>query len=415
MENPHKTRTPQAVPTNQKGNVPITFDPDPRRHRSPHKLTYYVDGHPKRKFFPTPRAAEAFWINHKRLQKKLGGLAASADPADIIILDRLKRKLPDGAALDEAVDFFLVHRPQHPAPPLGQAIDTLIALKRDSLKRSGLHVKDLKTRLQVFRRAFGDDRSLLHFNKNILLDWLLMLEVAPRTMKNYRNALSNFFTYWHGRKCLPANPMKEITKADLPTSKGKRKLILSPVQARAFMAAVLHACPQDADYYALQMFAGMRDSQAARMDREFIKFGEQRIIVPAEICKTEDDWVLQDLPIALWPWLKLNRARKGPIAVPSTRQWGYQRDALKTLRAVDGQILKWPWNALRRSFCTYDISLNDSADKTAAKLQHQSARRLYNSYLSALRTKAEARDYFSITPKSVRGLWPKLLARAKSL
>lgn len=68
--------------------------------------------------------------------------------------------------------------------------------------------------------------------------------------------------------------------------------------------------------------------------------------------------------------------------------------------------------SLHARVTAYDITLNDSADKTAAKLQHRSASRLYASYLSALRTKPEARAYFAITPKAVRGLWLKLTANA---
>jgi hypothetical protein len=412
LKNQHKTSTPD-VPTNQKGNVPITYDDDPSRHRSPYKLTYYVAGKPKRKFFPSEKEAEKFWINHKRLEKKLGGLAGSADASDIIVIDRLKRKLPEGSVLDDVMDFYLTHRPQNPTPTLGVAVDTLINLKRNGLKRSAAHSKDLEVRLTVFRRAFGDDKSLLFFNRNNVLDWLLSLKVAERTKKNYRNALSNLFSYWHARKCLPVNPMKEIAVTDLPKVKGKRKVILSPIQAKAVMAYVLSESPEYAEFFALQLFVGMRDSQAERVEREFIHIDQKRIIIPADICKTEDDWILQDLAPAVWEWLKINKDTPGPIAVQSKRQWGSMRVALSKLRPEDGQITRWPWNALRRSFCTYDITQNESADKTAIKLQHRNAQRLYASYLSALRTKPEAKDYFSTTPKSVRGLWPKLLANAE--
>lgn len=62
----------------------------------------------------------------------------------------------------------------------------------------------------------------------------------------------------------------------------------------------------------------------------------------------------------------------------------------------------WPWNARRRSFCTYHIAKHQSAAKTALIMRHRgSSYTLHNSYRGLGVTQDEGTAYFEIMPKPV--------------
>jgi hypothetical protein len=68
------------------------------------------------------------------------------------------------------------------------------------------------------------------------------------------------------------------------------------------------------------------------------------------------------------------------------------KDALQT----------WPWNARRRTFCTYHLAKHQSAAKTALIMRHRgSAYTLHNSYRGLGVTAAQGVEYFSIMPAPV--------------
>ena len=66
------------------------------------------------------------------------------------------------------------------------------------------------------------------------------------------------------------------------------------------------------------------------------------------------------------------------------------------------RLAAWPWNARRRTFCTYHVAKHQSADKTALILRHRGdSYTLHNSYRGLGVTQEQGSEFFSIMPAKV--------------
>lgn len=396
----HKTATIGSLPTNQLGRVPVRRVSDPTRHAAPWELTIYVGGKRKRSFHPTEAAAVKAWREHKRLEKKYGTLPhlfdAEAQRSYDTALHLLGGEAED-VALEDAVRYYLAHAPKKKAPLLSTAIETFVAEKR-KLGRSAVHVHDLHVVLRAFARDHAPATATVATVGPAHVRAYVLTAKAARTASNRRNILAAFFAWCRRQGWISATaaPTASLAESDMPSPRLTPKAILSPAQARALFAEFARQAPECLPWLAVQAFAGIRDAEAARLGADMVDHERQRLRIPAAICKTADDWVLARLPANLWAWLP----REGLAFVEvRKKRWAAIKRALAALPADDaGRIPSWPYNALRRSFCTYHISEHGDATATAMLLRHSSPKRLYASYLGALRTEEEAAEYFSITP-----------------
>ena len=171
--------------------------------------------------------------------------------------------------------------------------------------------------------------------------------------------------------------------------------------------------PQYSVYIALQAFAGIRLEELIRAQKssegkfllDWINLDEKQIIIPAHICKTNDDWVMKDLSENLWHWILAYAGNKptGNLIHPQgSRQLTKIRKEIVSLPEFTEK--KWPKNGLRHTFCTMHISLLGDAAKTATLLRHSNINTLRKHYEAKLVPTRVAQEYFSIVPQ----LQPKL-------
>lgn len=383
------------TPLNQLGRVPVRLVTDPARHAAPYLLTLHVGGKRKRTFHATEDDAVKAWKEHKRLEKKFGALPYLFDAEAQRSYDTAIRLLAGRASIEDAIRFYLAHCPARTAPALDTAITDFIANKT-RLARSSRHVADLKSRLESFARALpATVATVFDVRSAHVAAYCLAPDIAARTARNRHSGLSNFFAWCVRQEWITDDPTARLRDTDLPTASKTAKIILTPAQACALFDHAGRLIPECLPWLAVQAFAGIRDAEAGRLTDAMIDRSGRRLRIPAAICKTSDDWVITGLHANLWTWLPKGCA----FVEPHHRRWRRVLDALAALPETDpGRVPAWPFNALRRSFCTYDITQNGDAIATASRLRHSSPARLYSSYLGALRTKAEARAYFSITP-----------------
>jgi len=392
-ENRHKSDTP----TTQKGTIPIRLSSDAARHRAPWELSVYVGGKRKRTFHATEKEAVAAWTNHKRIVRKWGTLPLAFSAEAQAEYDHCRRKLAGAVTLTEAVDWYVANTPREASPLLGDAVKSFLAAKA-ALHRSPLHAKSLRVSLQRLTEAMPPDVKLSSTTRNQVLDLLLGMPRAPRTLRNLRHVWHNFFRWHQRRGGLLVNPTDGIDENDMPAVIQKPKVILTVAQAQGFMRTIQARHPHLIRWAAVQAFAGMRDAESERMRTDYCDAKRRVIHVPAEICKTADAWVMTGLPAVLWDWFAVAPPLEGGFPYPSNRKWAEIAQELRLLPDPE-RIPRWPFNALRRSFCTYAISLHGSADKVATWSRHRGASRLYASYLGALVSKTTAREYFGISPQ----------------
>lgn len=407
---PEKASEP---PTNQKGNVPVAWGETRKRFM----LTVYTtdgDGKTKRKrtFYREKEDAEREWKAHVRRVERHGKQSAAYDAIAHREYEEAKRIVPE-VDLREVARFYRSH---HPEDAINTAVAEAIALfqaQKESQNLSDSHSRRLKTHLDRFALTFGD-RLVREVTGNETLEWVRDLgkELDPRTVWNHYDSLCNFFN-WSARRGYTKNASTDdIHESDLPVIPKKPKGVLTVEQVRAMLAWLDANRPRFVAWHALQLFAGIRNAEVARMQWEWIDLKRQVITLPGwtldrdggevtRVVKTGDDWVLHDLPENLWLWLEKHGEEKGPIRAPSG-------DAVKRMRGrrfrelPEHPIPSWPQNAMRHTFCTMMISLHDDAAKVANWSRHTNPKQLYKSYVGKLVSKEEAKEFFAIAPHSTQ-------------
>lgn len=118
---------------------------------------------------------------------------------------------------------------------------------------------------------------------------------------------------------------------------------------------------------------------------KFIDFENKHILLPAEIVKTNDDWLINDIPKVFWNIVKPDSI----IDIPSA-------DQIMEIRRIWNKKAKrnYPANALRHSFATYHLSLHRNAPRTSLVMRHRNPNQLWQSYLAKLVSEKEAVKWF---------------------
>lgn len=393
---------PLELPKNQKGSVPIVWDESRQRF----KLSVYTDGKKKRTFYRDKESAEKAWTAHVRRVERHGKRSALYDAAAQREYEEAKRIVSE-VDLREVARFYRSHHPEDAVNITVSKAMTLFQEQKESQKLSAAHSKRLKAHLDRFALTHGE-RLMREVTGNQALEWLqeLAKEFDPRTVWNYYDSLSNFFNWAKRRKHTEKAPTSEIHESDLPVVPTKSKGVLTVGQAAAMMAWLGEHRAHFVPWHALQLFAGIRNAEVARMQWEWIDLKRRVITLPGwvndnggeakRIVKTGDDWVLHGLPENLWLWLEKYKD-KGAVRAPSG-------DAIKRMRNVrflklpNHPIPAWPQNAMRHTFCTMMISLHSDAAKVANWSRHTNPRQLYKSYVAKLVSKEEAEEFFAIVP-----------------
>lgn len=358
----------------------------------PFRVVRPVDGRRVRESFATEReartaldAAVAAFLRH-------GVAAVEWDSRAYAEWKEARRILGDRAVtLPEVAAFWLRHGARDCVEvETAEAVSSFLDDKR-AQGRSERHTGDLDSRLGAFALAFKG-RGVGSLTSRDVLAWLKAEGGSARSHKNNLGAVMNFLRYAQRRNWIHEVPA--VHESDLPARKPPSKGILTVEQTRGVFAWVEAHRPRWCAWFAIQAFAGIRNAEACRFRWEFVDFARRRIVVPKDICKTGDDWVLVGLPANLWAWLDAYRQDSGKLAAPGDRALDVVRERL----VAAGIIPAWPANALRHSFATYHISLHESADKTALMTRHTNAATLMGHYVKHLVEKSVATGYFGIRP-----------------
>ena len=251
-----------------------------------------------------------------------------------------------------------------------------------------------KVYLRKFSQAFAS-RQIASIRGKEVAEWILGLGARPITLKTIRSKIAYFFA-----RCVSLELMKTAPK--IPSDLFPKE-VFSPVAVyttqdteailRALLAGSRRECLAT---FALLIFCGLRRTEADRMRWEWVDENRRRIVVPAAICKTRDDWVLQSqaLPQTVWNWLA--------IVPAETKNGRFPQISKRTLHSVlNSAGVGYRRNGFRHTFCTMHISLVDSAEKTALLLRHRGTQMLYRHYLAKLVPKEEAEKYFALTPQKL--------------
>ena len=210
---------------------------------------------------------------------------------------------------------------------------------------------------------------------------------APKTVLNWRGTIADFLTYAHKRDIIKTNPFSRIYMDDFVKPAKKPPEFLTVEQTKTLLRLLEKIAPQFIKRYVLGLFAALRTSEIFKLKDSWIDYEHRRIILPAEIVKTKDSWTLETLPDNFWAWMDAYKDQ--PIKEPSYKWW---EKHLKPLNL--------PHNFARHSFPTYHASLYHDAKRTIMITRHANEQTLKDHYWGALLPKAEAEEYFKISPRA---------------
>lgn len=421
-----KTRGPVAVVEGKGVKIPIYLSP--YRDTESFLLAYYAGGQRKRERAPSLEEAK------KRAKELIGELAVGKPhvatftlkqtaaitdaveilgPLGISITDVARQfaeahKILEGRPVLEAAKFYADHLAReirHGAlKPI--TLPELVVKYLESIKgkKSKRYYQDLQAKLNRAAKAFtGQIRDIRADDIDQWLDD--MTEASGRTKNNYRMALLTLFSYARDKNHLPRG---EQTEAEFSTRIDDKKAGAIGIYTPKEFAILLHYVAEKfLPFVALGGFAGLRSIEILRLEWRDIWFDKGFIEVGKQKSKTATRRLVPICP-ALEKWLK-PYAKKDGLVIPNvsnevhfTRQFN---KAKKTLNDKSGKPrVELIHNGLRHSFCSYRLAETKSAAQVALEAGN-SPKMLFEHYRELV-TEDEAKEWFSLTPATVRRIAP---------
>lgn len=157
---------------------------------------------------------------------------------------------------------------------------------------------------------------------------------------------------------------------------------------------------------ALMLFAGIRPDEMAGDQKPWLPWGgvrlDERIIrIESETSKTGTVRILEELPDALWAWLRrpAGATNATPIS-PCTR-----RTLIDHAKAAGGfgPGKPWPQDALRHTFASYTLAHTQNAGQLAMWLGHEGSTTMLHRYYRGTVTRADAAVFYALRPNPTMG------------
>lgn len=366
---------------------------DAGRRASPWVWQRTVDGKRVRTFFKTREEAVRM--------KRMAEAANRNDGADLRSVfdgraqreyDAAKKVLGGEVGLVEACMYWREHAAERSrrTATVERVVEEVLA--QTERRGTSDHYLDAQRRyLGQFAKDFAG-REIASVRGREIIDWLTGLGLGALSLQVVATKIAGLFKRAAALDYVARPPVIDTTALPKPTPKPVETFSVGEVAD--LMAWVEDKYPQFVAHFALRAFCGLRREEADKMRWEWIDEDGMRIVVPAQVCKTRDNWVLQcpTLPRTVFDWLRSvpESDKCGVVAHPHV---GFYR-TITRLSPVE-----WRKNALRHTFCTMHISAFGSAEKTALLLRHRGISTMYNHYLAALVPKDEGDRYFLIGPQ----------------
>lgn len=290
---------------------------------------------------------------------------------------------------------------------VSEAFDRFMASK-ERVGLEAVSVEGLRTRCGRFATDFAK-RPICTVTTGEVSDWILGLvdtrkpvkagekaeQVSLLTKRNYRRDVSTFFAYAKSRGWVENNPVENAVKVRPPkTPPG----ILSPEDAAKFFAALQLNSPALVPFWAVKFFAGIRESEALKMDWTMIDLAAGKIHLPARITKTKTPRTMKIEPV-LAAFLGQHAASSGPITDKTDMA---RRYALEQAEKLAGVSL--PKNAARHSFATYHLLAFRHAGETALQVGHGGSPELLHRHYKGVGTEAQAKAFWAIRPTEAKNV-----------
>lgn len=348
--------------------------------------------------FSSERERALFAADWLKRRKEFGRLAGGVSPKVVEALDEFKRITGGADLLAVAREWVKWRGVAEGRLSLNDAVAGYLAamsvkiVGRDSTTHRDLHLRRLKD-------FFGDSAKLADLTSERLRVWLAALRdpetghlMGNTTRKAHRATVNRMLEHAIAERWLTANPMQAVPVPDVDD--GDDVNILTVEQARHLFAVNRGALC--VGRLALEAFAGLRFTSAARLAAEDLDIEAKGVTFPAPKHKSRRRHYVDGWPENVWAWVKhapeacwqLN-AR---LYALHKRQC-FERAGYKGEGAEDEAMR----NVLRHSFATYHVAAYKDAGKTAVLLTHRNPSMLYAHYKGRA-SQVGGLEYFGIVP-----------------
>jgi integrase len=274
---------------------------------------------------------------------------------------------------------------------------------RDGENLAADSVRHTRTILERFAAQLGS-RKIAEIKPDHIRDWLSSLQsrlrLSSTTLRHHRKDVNTFFGRAMREGWVLKNPCDAVIPPKLTANEEIAVLALHEA-FQLFKANVGHGVVSK---LALEAFAGLRCSSAARLKKQELDFAERGISLPGHKHKSGKRHYVDGFPPNLWEWL--TAAQDGALSFTKLSTYNMHKGQA-FLRANVAN----PGNVLRHSFCTFHLAAFKDAAKTAVLLTHRNPAMLYQHYKGRGVTESAGLAYFSITPASVSMTWEEFSAK----
>lgn len=325
-----------------------------------------------------------------------------------------------GVSVLEAAKYYAArHTHKVASHTVKQVVDEFLATKEDgratkikaaSKSVSDRYLYDLRNKLEKFAARFNCQISLVtadEINKFVhglkktvraskKKDAPPPKPVSGRTKNNYLQAINVLLEFAKKQKYLPRDLaiMDEVEQAEEDDFEIE---IFTPEEITKILAA---ANKDIVPVIAIGAFAGVRTAEISRLDWSEVNLEKRYIEVKKSKAKTRSRRLVP-IPENLVAWLKPIVKTSGPIWERSEVLMFEQiRDS-----ANDASV-KWKHNALRHSFISYRVAINNNVNEVAMEAGN-SPDMIFKHYRELV-TEETAKTWFGITPETVASAKEKL-------
>lgn len=272
------------------------------------------------------------------------------------------------------------------APPLGDAIDQLLAAKRAANLRPA-YIRSLRHYLRAFARG-REHRAVNTFTAAEIESWFAHRSEAPAGRRSNLGRLSALFAFCHRRGYIAVNPCRLVERVRVENT---APVILSVADARRLLNLCRKLKPRFLGYLTLGLFAGIRPVELTRLQWEAVNLERRVVKIDASVAKVRQRrWV--PLSENAVEWLRLCAPHRGPVAPPLATLRRWRRRLVKEMGWPHG----WPQDLLRHTAASYQLASEQDVAKVCVGLGN-SPDILLNHYRELV-TPEEAAAFWSICP-----------------
>lgn len=379
----------------------------------PAKLTGTVR---KRKQCKTKEEAEKFASLEFKGSKKQGEEYFKASDEERKEFSICMPKLREhGITLTDAVEFAIKRlKPKGGERTVFEIAQELIESKRIRFNRGDLRersFRDFNHRASKFGEAF-DQIPSYELTAQDLKDWLIGLEVTPRTTQNYLSVVGEVLKYAAQKKYIPASPLDDLTDNDRKELCGSGNDENEPSKlsiensSKLLETAYEHPELGLLGAVTIGLFCGVRIEELKRLTWENVKDSDSVPVITISSSMAKKRRIRHvDIPENALKWLSLCTERTGTVA-ENRHTNDYQKRFRKLLQLAgfghtekNGKwVSDWEANAMRHSFGSYHYALHGNPLETSRQLGHKASDQVLFDHYRALATKEQGEAFFSIEP-----------------